>query len=204
MIFNNKVWIVLRPNYTNGIYQIGICGTGFFIEPNKFITAYHVCNESSFSPDKNYNNNHIILLSPNNEIEKIFLNQCSFSKEKDIAYIKTNKNYSYLEIGDGLLNEDVYNIGYPGKNKEDLISNNLSIKEQRKTKGKIIEKSENYSVEFSNGCIRNKEVLIIDYLSEEGFSGGPLFNRNNKVIGLMSNINLKQKVTIVVSSKEFL
>lgn len=194
MIFNEKVWVVLRPNYINGNLEgVGICGTGFFIEPNKFITAHHICDESSFSPFKIWNNDRLILLSPKGEKEEVYLNQCTFTKDKDITYIKTNNNYSFLETEDGLLNDEIYNIGYPTKDQSFLIGNDLIIKEQKKDQGKIVEIKENYSVEFSNGNIKDKKVLIINYLAEEGYSGGPLFNKNEKVIGLMSNINLTKK-----------
>ena len=91
MIYNEKVWVVLRPNYINGnLKSVGICGTGFFIEPSKFITAYHLCDESSFSPFKIWNNDRLILLSPKGEKEEVYFNQCTFIKDKDITYIKTN------------------------------------------------------------------------------------------------------------------
>lgn len=204
MIFNEKVWVVLRPNYINGnLESIGICGTGFFIEPNKFITAHHLCDQSSFSSHKIWNNDRMLLLSPKGEREEIFLEQCNFNKDKDITYIKTNNKHSYLEIDDGVLNEEIYNIGYPTKDQSFLIGDNLTIKEQKKDEGKIIEIRENYSIEFSNGKINDKKVIIINYLSEEGFSGGPLFNKNNKVVGLLSNIDPIRKITNVVSSIEF-
>ena len=94
-------------------------------------------------------------------------------------------------------------MGYQTKDQPFLISDSLLIKEQRLEKGKIIEIKENYSVKFSNGNIKDKKVIIIDYSSQEGYSGGPLFNKSNKVVGLMSNIDPTENVTIVVSSKEF-
>ncbi|MEX2029270.1 MAG: serine protease [Candidatus Paceibacterota bacterium] len=204
MILNEKVWVVLRPNYVDGILKtVGICGTGFFIEPNKFITAWHICNEKSFSQESVWNNDHLIIVSPSGEQEKVFLNQCTFSKDKDITYIKINKNYPTLEKEYCSLNEEVYSVGYPTKDLQSLISDNLSIKDQRKNEGKIITIEENYSVIFNNGNIINKKVIMVDYLSEEGYSGGPLFNKNNKVLGLMSNIDPAKKMTLVVSCEEF-
>lgn len=203
MILNGKVWVILRPNYKDNILEsVGVCGTGFFVEKNKFITARHLCNESSFIPNKEYNNNHLIIISPKGEKEIISLQQCTFTN-KDITYIKTTNDYDYLDTENILMEEEVYNIGYPTKDYLELINNDLSIKEQRKQFGKVIDIINNHSCTFIGGKIENIKVIIVNYSSEEGFSGGPVFNKNNKVVGLMSYTNTINKITTIVSSSEF-
>ena len=53
-------------------------------------------------------------------------------------------------------------------------------------KRKILKIFHNFSSNSPDVNIHNKKVIILDYSLEKGYSGGPLFSNDNKVIGMMS------------------
>ena len=201
---NEKVWMVLRPNYVNGtLKDIGLCGAGFLINSNTFITAYHCCNESCFVPKENYNNNLLILLPPGKQGLKININECIFCKNKDITFIKLDSNFDYIKKSKPVEGEKVYNIGYISAKIERYVNNKLEINSQDKRNGSVIEKCDNYSISAPDVSINNVKIIKLDYSCEVGFSGGPLLNNRNEVIGLMSHKDKSTGNVIAISSEEF-
>jgi len=202
---NPKIWIVARPHYspTNTLETMGICGSGFFIRNNIFITAYHILNESSFLPNAQYFNTKIFLLNPEgNKIEidrNKILKMCPeidtilIKVEENNSFFETEKNYSEMDL--------ITNIGYPTKSTMEILDKNLVIKKQYKQDGKILKIHDNYSMNANDVKLMNKKVIILDYSSEEGFSGGPLL-KNDKVIGLMSHLYPNDKNAVAISIDE--
>jgi V8-like Glu-specific endopeptidase len=210
----NRVWVILRPHYSalGKLQSIGICGAGFFINKNIFITSYHILNETSFMPNAFYFNKNIFLVNPEGKkIEITSENIYKLVPEIDITIIKTSKeeNYSenFFEFDENYLEgEQVKNIGYPESRTEDIISydfnsNSLYIKRQFEQQGKILKCYKNYSINANDVKIFNKKVIILDYTSESGFSGGPLL-KNGKVIGIMSHLYPVNKNAVAISIEE--
>ncbi|MBS3078004.1 Fe-S cluster assembly ATPase SufC [Candidatus Pacearchaeota archaeon] len=202
----NNVWIVLRPNYSKeGILkEVGICGSGFFIDEKTFITSYHILNESSFIPNKKYFNRIIILM--NSEGKKIEITRkevYQYIPSLDLTIVKTLEKENFFGIGKKYSKGDqVKNIGYPEeKIKEILDKNLLTVKKQFENSGKVLDIIEEYSIYANDVKIENKKVIILDYSLEKGFSGGPLF-KDGKVIGILSHINPLNKKAVAIAIDE--
>jgi len=202
----SRVWIVLRPHYSplGSLEHMGICGTGFFINNNTFISSYHSLNESSFIPNAFYFNKNILLVNP--EGKKIEITSKNIYKslpEIDIIIIKIDGKEKSFESDDDYSEKDIVkNIGYPERySKEIFDPNNFMIKKQFENYGKILKIFNDYSINANDVKIFNKKVIILDYTSELGFSGGPLL-KNNKVIGVMSHLYPKNKNAIAIPIEE--
>ncbi|PJE81896.1 Fe-S cluster assembly ATPase SufC [Candidatus Pacearchaeota archaeon CG10_big_fil_rev_8_21_14_0_10_32_42] len=202
----NKVWLILRPHYSHlGVLEkVGICGSGFFVKENLFVSAHHNLNESSFTPNERYSNKTIFLL--NTDGKKIEVDKSNIYKmfpELDLVILKTNEKEKYFEWEKNFSKDDkVKNIGYPERfSKEILNTQNFKIKKQFENNGEILEVVKNYSIIANDVKIINKKMIILDYTSEIGFSGGPLI-KNGKVIGMMSHLRPTDKKAVAISIEE--
>lgn len=203
----DKIFAIIRILYgpISKDKIVHLCGTCFFIERQKFITANHCFNNDSFSPMSNYSRSFLMLA---NSQGKIIYNPIidKLYPDYDLAigkidnelqnFVSTAYNSKKLSKG-----EEIYNLGYPYaravKNIDFKIKNNnllvkkieLNIETQRGFVDSWIKMSCNtIDIKF-----QDKEVAILNYSSEQGFSGGPLILKNhNQIVGFMSLI-LPQK-----------
>ena len=109
------------------------------------------------------------------------------SSDNDLALLKCNKNnLPYFELASSVKNgEEIYTIGNPN-------GFGLSF-----TKGNISSSSRN--VEY-NGEIMN--VIQTSLIINEGNSGGPVFNKEGRLLGLIS-FRLKDKMGVVIQGVSF-
>jgi S1-C subfamily serine protease len=132
-------------------------GTGFFIDSEHIITCYHVVENSITN----------LITIPSLGKKKYNVEFVSCCPSLDIALLRTidYKSKDFLEFDDSdqvKMTEEVYAVGYP--------------------LGQL-------NVKYSSGIISG----IQDYLFQtdapinNGNSGGPLINKNNKVIGINSS-----------------
>ncbi|GIU68166.1 MAG: hypothetical protein KatS3mg001_016 [Candidatus Pacearchaeota archaeon] len=202
---DNRVWLILRPHYSpsGALEKVGICGSGFFINKGTFVTSYHILNESSFIPNAFYFNKNIFLVNPKGKKIEINVEDVyKFIPELDITIIKIDGGERFLIEEDYNEGDYVKNLGYPERySKEILEPKEIRIKNQFEQEGKILKIYNNYSMNANDVKIFNKEVIILDYTSELGFSGGPLL-KNKKVIGVMSHIYPQNKNAVAISIKE--
>ena len=141
-------------------------GSGFFIAPGLIATNYHVIAEST--------SGYAYLISKN--LHYSIVGVIATDEERDLAILKVNAfdvpllllgNSSDMEVG-----ETVYAAGSP-KMQIDTISDG------------IISRLRPFEItQLENGqMIRSKRIQITVPISP-GSSGGPLLNRNGKVIGI--------------------
>lgn len=185
----DKIFAIIKISYDSNNQAIGgVCGTCFFINENNFITAKHCFNETIFSPNGGYLFCKVFLLNTKGKIiENPQIKKLDDNCDLSIGYI--NGKNEYFSSNDILFEnykagDEVFNIGFPEDNQ--LISNFIikSIKQS----GKINEiKNETYNNLNDEIKIINKKMIIPNYTSKKGFSGGPLFHLiSNKIIGYMS------------------
>ncbi|PCI21319.1 hypothetical protein COB64_00350 [Candidatus Wolfebacteria bacterium] len=204
-----KIWCIIRPNLENGeILNIGIMGTGFFVSENKFVTAHHLLNESVFVKNKLYNNDYIILQNIlGNRIKIDLHNNINYYPDKDLTSIVFDEKFEYFEMEENVnKNEEVKNLGFPSAHIKDLFSiknNKFNINKVVEQNGNILEVINNFSSRSNDVNIEKKKVIVTNYASFIGFSGGPLLNKKGKAIGMMSmlvpkgNDNLSGKVLAI-------
>lgn len=201
-----KTWVILRPSYNqNGdLINVGIVGTGFFITKNKFITAYHCVKKEVFIPNESYNNTNILIMSPIGDSITIEEKDVKFYTEFDITLININSEFPYLKNKRNIkINDSIYNIGYPSNQIMSLLKTNpLKIKATQVCWGSILNIVNNYSIKSNDVNIENKEVFVLDYTVDVGFSGGPLLS-SGKIIGMMSHINPETNTAVAINSKYF-
>lgn len=211
----NKIWCVLRPNYKDGnLINVGILGTGFFISKNNFITAYHLLNEECLKANNQYNNDCLILKNLSGK-EIVIKEDCNINyyPKKDITNIIFKEDFDFLNLEyKSEESENVINFGFPSDDINDLMNvdkdKNLNLNKIINQEGKILKNDENFSIKRNDINIKNKKVIVVDYSSKIGFSGGPLINNSGKVIGMMSMIvpseygDLSNKA-LAISAKEF-
>ena|SRR3989338_522092 len=201
---DNKIWIIIRPHYSplGNLEKVGICGADFFINSTTFVTSHHVLNESSFFPNANYFNANIFLIdSEGKKIEITKTHTIKYAPEIDVTYVQTDDKHDYISAEENYSeNDDVKNIGYPTRFTKEIFGD-FKIKKQFSADGSILKIKKDYSMNANDVKISNKEVLILNYSSEEGFSGGPLL-KGEKVVGIMSHLYPHNRNAIAVSIKE--
>ncbi len=199
----DKIFSIIKISYNLGHTRIqyGSCGTCFFINKQEFVTAEHCFNETSFQPNPGLDHYKIFLAGENGKI--ILDPQIKNSyKDYDLAIGRVTEEVAYFSSDDFLEDkflpgDEVFNIGFPEQEtirnfnyqflNGRLIINNIVV-ESQKQKGKIDEiKKETYDRPNDRIRIVNKTLIILNYTSYTGFSGGPLFYKNtNQIIGFMS------------------
>lgn len=196
-----NIFAIIRIFYnpTNKEKLVWPCGTCFFIDKQKFITAHHCFNESSYGSYLNYSQSFLILV---NSLGKIICNP-SIDKlypDYDLAIGRIDEENDYFSISNFLLSDykagdEVFNVGFPKEDsiisynimENDLLVSDFIIKPSKQS-GKIDDiKNETYNDKSDEIKIIDKKVIIPNYTSRTGFSGGPLFDLvSNKIIGYMS------------------
>ena len=180
-IISNNAKIDIKIPYKTD-YQGQSIGTGFFFDKKGHIlTAAHVIEHSAE-----------IWINMPSYGKKIFkANIISVYPDFDIAVIKiiNFKNKEYLSLGNSdevKLRDDVYVIGYPNNPDYPII-----------TSGTISGSRTNY--------------IQTDTPVNSGNSGGPLLNKNNKVVGVTSavirnseNSSLITPINIFKENKKFI
>ena len=199
----SKIWAIFKISYDpqNRGAEGGICGSCFFYAKNKFITAHHCFNKNVFIPNKGYpkvkiflaNNDGDIINNP--EIFELFPDY-----DLTIGQVK-NKSVEELDFIEYPQGKKIYNLGFPSSrglkdyqfqpSGEKLIINKIELNLE-KQEG-LIKETREKSISANDVNLENKTVFILNYTSELGFSGGPLFDKlSNKVIGFMSLLLLEK------------
>ena len=115
--------------------------------------------------------------------------------------VKLNKEEEYFEIEKVYsVGDEVKNIGYPAKDTKEILEH-TQIKKQFNQSGKILRLNANYFMNANDVRLASKKVIILDYSSELGFSGGPLL-KGGKVIGVMSHLYPQNGNVVAISIEE--
>ena len=189
----------------------GICGTGFFVDNNRFITANHIFSSINNRPNNGFANCQYWLASRTGQVIEIKNVNIHDHPEIDTTEIIFNRNVTenVVELNRERpnVNDEISNHGYLpnmpeidatwGQNGLIIRSTNLNMVHSD-TNG-FIRNIQNVTIRANDVNITNKTLIITSYPGRIGMSGGPMLNDRNQVIGLMS-IGLPADV----AQKEFL
>ena len=208
MDIKKYIWLVFiiedNINKTFG----GICGTGLFKDRNTFITCYHVLSGDSFQNDRE-----VRLVNIEGTTLKVLFEDLVCCPDKDMTCIKFKEDFDCLEVEEDITDDlRVRNYGFPISYSKKIVKLErdggeirINIKDVKRRCGKVIKKVK-CEVTSPDVNIRNKNLFILNYGSEKGYSGGPLISCRNKIVGMMSLVvpkgEFKDKA-MAISNEEF-
>jgi len=194
---------ILKISYNNigdSTVEGGICGTGFFIKPKNAISACHVLNRSTFTPNRGYMFCDVILISPNGFIYPIKMSQITEYPEIDTSVINFNsvpQNTSVYStsIDADICGRDVKSYGFIGNRMPIIDANwvNNSFKVNSVNLSSVIKNESGSVLRYFKMSINGNDVKLsniygfeVSFKSVVGMSGGPLIDMNGKVIAMLS------------------
>lgn len=176
----------------------GICGTGFFISPNTFITANHVFNTPSYKPNPGFEKCQYWLASRKGEIIELKNITIQNLPEIDSTIIKFSNNVSddvvTIERSLPNPNDRIFNLGFlpkmpqldPKWTHKGLVLLSADFKDTISDGLGTIASIKKATIKSNDVNLEDITLIMTSYCGEVGMSGGPLFNINNHVVGLMS------------------
>lgn len=144
------------------------CGTGFFIDDNTIVTAYHVIRDyvENNTPLRIEYNNKIY-----NDVYVLFT-----KKYQDLAIISANiegESWFALSDADPLINDEILSYGFARGKWINHVSKGRFLGQAIATMNPK-ENKEKYTIFTATNWV------------EPGMSGGPLVDKKNRVIGVIS------------------
>lgn len=182
IIFEGNILKVVEIKVSDDELSWGYA-TGFFIDNNgSILTNKHVAFNSS--ANANYN---IIQVRLANEDKWYDANVIKISENDDLATIKIDKtNTSYFKVKENVINgETIYTIGNPNGFGLSFTSGVISSRER--------------NIIYNDQTIKAIQTSLV---INEGNSGGPVFNSNGELVGIIS-FRLKDKYGGVIQGVSF-
>ncbi len=199
----------------------GICGTGFFIDCNRAVTAHHVLNANTFSPNAGYMHCYNWIITRKGRIVPIIKDDAQFFPESEITVISVDENAPTDEIyilddcslEDGLSVEAFGHIGNAmpqieaSWNGPMLNITSACLDSNRCDADGTIIRSVNMCINARDIKLDGVNGFELSFPSRVGMSGGPVVSKKtNKAIGMLSlglpaDCDIK-KSTFAVSSIE--
>ncbi len=142
----------------------GSVGTGFFIAPDLFVTAFHVIGEIENIDEVSLDHDG----KPSIKVKKLV----SVSAYADLAIFQTEqKSDIYLSEGEkSLFHERVFVIGYPGEMRKPVTIRSVGEVEIRDN-------------------IYYEAPFQIPFVGFTGMSGGPLLDSKGNLLGIFSTVS---------------
>lgn len=196
--------LILKLSYNeiNSDVVGGICGSCFFVDRERILTAYHVLNKKEFVPNIGYLYCQFWVLIEPNIIIEIDKNQLFEYPEIDTVLVKMeneNKiNIKYRNISTENIeaNELCFNEGFISGDMPNInanwTGNKLNISNFNYNNKDIlghghIKSLAPLSINAPDVKLNNIKTFETSYGGRVGMSGGPLIlKKSNEIIGLMS------------------
>ncbi len=224
-------WTIIQARFSTPSNAVGgFCGTAWLLEQTQdkliFVTARHVVGDKLFNPQGKdiigtlvwlANGTVTIPITVTNRL--LATNDISFLVIPTTA-IPTNTAIPPVTISTSALlsGSEVYNLGYPNREQVKGIPIGIDLNSTPpkvtfphgpwRQAGHVV-KQLNADISANDVRLHDAKVIELDYTSEIGFSGGPLFLKGQeKVVGMMSmvipNGNPNPTKSLAVSVEEIL
>lgn len=193
-----------KPYMTSEIYET--TGTGFVIDIKKgyLLTNYHVISDSKY----------IVGRLPSTGKRDISIEVVSTCKERDLALCKIKSDemsmissnvVKSLKFGDSMTvkpGDDIYTWGYPlGSSTVKLTKGVVSGFE---TSDKLLDLNI-FKGNIEDMLSRSSAYIQVSAPFNPGNSGGPIFNKNEEVVGIInSGEKMAESIAYVIPSRTFL
>ena len=196
------VWAMVKISYGPATTKAkgGSTCTVFFVNETTFVTSHHTneVNSAKWRPDAGYSNVRVFLVNHRGDIidDFWFVRRVP---EYDLAVGRIGKPHAAVQVAslqaEIAPGEQVYNIGFPEsldafepllfREGHRLIVKRIGMKPAtQEGTVRFVRKITFRSLDID---LQDKTVVVLDYSSRVGFSGGPLVSRKSgKVVGLMS------------------
>jgi len=176
----------------------GICGAGFFIDNKTLVTAHHIFNSTNNVPNAGFIYCQYWLVSRNGQILEIENATIQDYPQIDTTVIRFNNrvtnNIVNVDRNRPNVGDNIYNQGYipnmpqidAGWGQNGLILRSVNLTVSHSDANGTIREVNNTTINANDVNINNRTLITTSYPGRVGMSGGPMFNENNDVIGLMS------------------
>lgn len=200
LLYMTGLILKLSYNEINSDVVGGICGSCFFIDRERILTAHHVLNKKEFVPNIGYSCCQFWILFEPNIIIEIKKSQLFEYPEIDTVLVKLeneiiieHRNISKENIR---VNEICFNEGFISGEMPNInanwVDNKLNILNFNYNDKDIlghghIKSLTPLSINALDVKLNNIKTFETSYGGRVGMSGGPLIlNKSNEIIGLMS------------------
>jgi hypothetical protein len=195
--------LILKLSFNNigeETVEGGICGSFFFISSNRAVTAQHVLNTNTFTPNIGFRNCQIWLIVQPEIVIELKLNNVVQHPEIDTTLVKLEKDYP---IQVRKLSSNTIEVGHECFNEGFIAGKMPSLNASWTSTGlQITSCSYNGTIANGQGLIKEKHMmtviaqdikmanidgLVTSYGGVIGMSGGPLVCKlTDEILGLMS------------------
>lgn len=176
----------------------GVAGTVFFVSPTQAITAYHVINASSFTPNPGFERRRLWLVHEGQRPIEIRPEHLSYDRLRDLTVIRiprseqVPKRLVFERAGLATLNADVTSEGFRAgsagpileRRDSDLTVASVPRLERLFAVGKVVRRA-TVDLNAKDVTLRNSPGLELTYEPIKGMSGGPVLAAG-KVIAMNS------------------
>lgn len=178
----------------------GICGSFFFIRPNLAVTAHHVLNTNTFSPNIGFSKCQVWLIVQPDIVIELSLNNIIQHSEIDTTLVSLEKDYpikfrklssAIIEVGHECINEGFLGGGMPSLN---AIWSSTCLQITTCSYNGNVANGQGYIKAMFRMTINAQDIKMNDVVGFEtsyggvvGMSGGPLIcKQTDEILGLMS------------------
>lgn len=176
----------------------GVCGSGFFVDKKTFLTANHVLNSNSKIPNAGFKYSQFWLVSRAGEIIEITDSIIEDFPSIDVSVIRFSNDITQdivsFDVNKPCIGDLINNQGYTTEmpdvnvlwNHYKLIITKVDLTNNISDNNGFIKDFLKVTIPANDVKIVDKYAIITSYPGRVGMSGGPMFNAQSKVIGLMS------------------
>jgi Trypsin-like peptidase domain len=180
----------------------GVCGTGFFIGPNTAISALHVLNQGTFTPNPGYRRCQVWVVTRRGRIYPLEHRQITLHAEFDTTVIRLDTGEPWPGLwpcaitASTLEGRNVWGLGHIGDAMPKLDAEWRGDSLQIKTadispvvcdRRGLILKGCTLSVRANDVNLTNVQGFELSFGSRVGMSGGPVVDDDSgEVVGMLS------------------